>query len=98
MKKVLALVAAFAVCGGMVEAGPADTKSATVQQSGDKKESAGWMDTVAGYTTKPVESFMAKHPWFGIAGVIVATVAAEKAIAYAQDCYANEEDSDLDVA
>ena len=97
MKKVLALVAAFAVCGGMVQAGPAATKPATEQKDGDKKE-AGWMDTVAGYTTKPVEDFMAKHPWFGIAGVVVATVAAEKAISYAQECYANEEEGDLDVA
>ena len=96
MKKVLAFVAAFAVCGNVVA-----KESTTVEVTPAQVEvKASWSETITNYTTKPVEKFMQNHPWYGIAAVVVATIVAEQAAKYAYENLAVEQadEDNLDIA
>lgn len=93
-KRVLAFMVAFAACGNVVAK---DSAVAAESAKVEAKEVAGWGETIASYTTKPVEGFMQNHPWYGIVTVAVATVAAERAAMYAYDNFVAEQSDDLEV-
>lgn len=90
MKKVLALVAALAVCGNVL---PADAKK-------DAKPEVGFLDTLHGYSIGLIEEKVKNNPKMAVAAIVALTLIAERAAMYVYDNYVAENDSedDLDVA
>ena len=90
-KRVLAFMVAFAACGNVM------AKDVVAAEPAKVEAKAGWGETIASYTTKPVEGFMANHPWYGVVAVAAVTIAAERAAMYAYDNFVAEQSDDLEV-